>query len=105
MEREAEVMRWHAELPKKERLAWNHPTSIWRHFDKWQKKTAAKESTSLTTGLAAAEEAEVVEDAQVRAAPRRQDRQPARDRPRATCHNRQAQCRRGQVADDDQLPA
>jgi len=66
MEREAEVMRWHAELPKKERLAWNHPTSIWRHFDKWQKKTAAKESTSPTTGLTAAEEAEVVEDAQAR---------------------------------------
>jgi len=41
MEREAEVMRWHAKLPKKERLAWNHPTSIWRHFDKEQKKTPA----------------------------------------------------------------
>jgi hypothetical protein len=48
MEREAEVMRWHAKLPKKERLAWNHPTSIWRHFDKEQKKNPRQSASHPT---------------------------------------------------------
>ena len=48
MEREAEVMRWHAKLPKKERLAWNHPTSIWRHFDKEQKKKPRQSASHPT---------------------------------------------------------
>jgi hypothetical protein len=66
MQREAEVLKWHAELPKGERLAWNHPSSIWRHFDKEEKTALAKEKSNPITGPTKQEEAVVVEDTQVR---------------------------------------
>jgi hypothetical protein len=73
MDRQAEVIAWHASLPKGERMAWNHPSSIWRHFDKELPKQA-KPKASKTTGLTSAEEAQCVENAQIEALQKRDEK-------------------------------
>ena len=71
--RDAEVRAWYGALPKGERLAWNHPSSIWRHFDKSTSKPKAPKA-SKTTGLTAEEEAQCVENAQIVALQKRDDK-------------------------------
>ncbi len=71
MEHKAEVIAWHSALQMAERRAWNHPSSVWRHFEKAHTapKPAKPPKASPTTGLSPAEEAEHVENAQIAALP------------------------------------
>jgi hypothetical protein len=71
MPREPEIRKWHSELPKDKRLAWNHPTSVWTHFYKPERKLPKPEKPRPTTGLTKAEEDQMVEDAQIAALQKR----------------------------------
>jgi hypothetical protein len=76
MEREAEVVAWWENLPPRDKARWNHPDSIWRHFEGAHKtpQTIKPQKSSPVTGLTADEEAEEVRSAQVLALQKRDEK-------------------------------
>lgn len=73
MARWAEVSAWHSSLPQQERREWNHPSSVWRHFEKAHTppKPLKDPKASPLTGLTPEEEAKHVESAQIEALQKR----------------------------------